>query len=142
MQFAIDNSQYQLTSDRSHLDFKVYGLQTARLRETTAEFKQEYARRAGIEGTLSEGVRVHHLRHARYIISPPVSILMMQKNVIYERSLLSGNMMRRSPSVELKTTEHAVTYCTKAVSIALARIVGKADPPQRDYTSVDARNFN
>lgn len=45
-------------------------LQTARLRETTTQFKQEYARRAGVEGTLSEGVRVHHLRRARYIGLP------------------------------------------------------------------------
>ncbi len=30
-------------------------------------FVSEYARRAGIEGTMSEGVRVHHLRRTRYI---------------------------------------------------------------------------
>ena len=42
-------------------------LQAARQRETTTEFKEEYARRAGIEGTMSEGVRVHHLRRTRYI---------------------------------------------------------------------------
>ncbi len=42
-------------------------LQMARERETTPEYKKEYARRAGIEGTLSEGVRVHGLRRARYI---------------------------------------------------------------------------
>ena len=42
-------------------------LQTARQRETTLDYKKEYARRAGIEGTLSEGVRAYGLRHARYI---------------------------------------------------------------------------
>ena len=32
-------------------------LQAARQRQTTAEFKQEYARRAGVEGTISQAVR-------------------------------------------------------------------------------------
>jgi transposase len=42
-------------------------LQAARQRETTLDYKKEYARRAGIEGTLSEGVRAYGLRHARYV---------------------------------------------------------------------------
>jgi transposase len=42
-------------------------LQAARQRELTDDYKAEYARRAGIEGTLSEGVRAHGLRHARYV---------------------------------------------------------------------------
>ena len=42
-------------------------LQAARQRETTIAYKKEYACRAGIEGTLSEGVRAYGLRHARYI---------------------------------------------------------------------------
>jgi transposase len=40
----------------------------ARRREQQgAEFKEEYKRRAGVEGTLSQGVRVGGLRKARYI---------------------------------------------------------------------------
>jgi transposase len=42
-------------------------LQTARQRETTAEFREEYARRAGVEGTISQGVRACGLRRSRYI---------------------------------------------------------------------------
>lgn len=42
-------------------------LQIARQRETTTDYKQEYDRRAGIEGTLSQGVRAHGLRRARYV---------------------------------------------------------------------------
>jgi len=42
-------------------------LQQARLREQSALFKREYAARAGIEGTLSQGVRVAGLRRCRYI---------------------------------------------------------------------------
>jgi transposase len=42
-------------------------LQAARTRETSTEYIREYAKRAGIEGTLSEGIRAHGLRRARYI---------------------------------------------------------------------------
>jgi transposase len=42
-------------------------LQAARARETSAEYSIEYAKRAGIEGTLSQGTRAYGLRRARYI---------------------------------------------------------------------------
>jgi transposase len=42
-------------------------LQAAREREGTKAFQQEYDRRAGIEGTLSRGVRSCRLRRTRYI---------------------------------------------------------------------------
>jgi len=42
-------------------------LQAARAREQTEDFTQEYARRAGIEGTLSRGLRTCELRRTRYI---------------------------------------------------------------------------
>ena len=42
-------------------------LQKARQREPTADYQADYALRSGIEGTLSEGVRAHRLRHSRYI---------------------------------------------------------------------------
>jgi transposase len=38
----------------------------ARQRQETAAFKAEYARRAGSEGTLTQGTRRFGLRHARY----------------------------------------------------------------------------
>ena len=41
-------------------------LLAARQRQTTATFKTQYAARAGIEGTLSQGVRAFGLRQARY----------------------------------------------------------------------------
>lgn len=44
-----------------------HALRAARQRETTDEFKEEYARRAGIEGTVSQGVRAFGLRRSRYI---------------------------------------------------------------------------
>jgi transposase len=42
-------------------------LQAARQRQTTPEFAQQYGQRAGIEGTLSPGVRAFGLRQARYV---------------------------------------------------------------------------
>jgi transposase len=42
-------------------------LQQARERATTEEFKTVYARRAGVEGTISQGVRALGLRRSRYI---------------------------------------------------------------------------
>ena len=41
-------------------------LVAARQRQTTAAFRSQYATRAGIEGTLSQGVRAFGLRHCRY----------------------------------------------------------------------------
>jgi transposase len=42
-------------------------LGTARVREKTEEFKREYGRRAGVEGTISQGVRACGLRRSRYV---------------------------------------------------------------------------
>lgn len=42
-------------------------LQNARQRQETDEFKQQYARRAGIEGTLSQAVNEMGIRRSRYI---------------------------------------------------------------------------
>jgi len=41
-------------------------LQQARKREKTEEFKQEYKKRSGIEGTISQGVRAFGMRRSRY----------------------------------------------------------------------------
>lgn len=42
-------------------------LQQMRQEQQTPAFKERYRNRAGIEGTLSEGVRAHDLRRSRYI---------------------------------------------------------------------------
>ena len=44
-----------------------HALRAARRRKRTDEFKEEYAKRAGIEGTISLGVRAFGVRHSRYI---------------------------------------------------------------------------
>ncbi|GHO49262.1 IS1182 family transposase [Ktedonospora formicarum] len=42
-------------------------IQSARERQTTKAFKERYAKRAGIEGTISQGVRAFDLRACRYL---------------------------------------------------------------------------
>jgi transposase len=42
-------------------------LQKARQRQLTQEFKEQYNTRAGIEGTLSQGIRAFELRRSRYV---------------------------------------------------------------------------
>jgi transposase len=42
-------------------------LQAARTRESTEAYATEYARRVGVEGTLSQGRRAYRLRRARYM---------------------------------------------------------------------------
>lgn len=42
-------------------------LQSARQRQATPEFKEQYKSRAGVEGTLSQGTRSFDLRQARYL---------------------------------------------------------------------------
>ncbi len=42
-------------------------LMQRREQETTKEFTQVYAKRAGIEGTISQGVRTMGMRRSRYI---------------------------------------------------------------------------
>ena len=42
------------------------GLQAARARQKSEAFAQEYRLRAGVEGTLSQGIRGSELRQARY----------------------------------------------------------------------------
>jgi transposase len=42
-------------------------IQAARTQQTTKEFKDRYAKRSGIEGTISQGVRAFDLRVSRYL---------------------------------------------------------------------------
>jgi transposase len=54
-----------------HMTLKPQGehqaLQALRQHQHTAEWKATYAKRAGVEGTLSQGVRAFGLRHCRYV---------------------------------------------------------------------------
>ena len=60
---AVSNPR-QLTL-RPHAQYQA--IQAARERQTTPAFKARYRLRAGIEGTLSQGIRAFGLRQARYL---------------------------------------------------------------------------
>ena len=49
------------------LELQYKALQAARAREQTAEYAKEYARRAGVEGTISQAVRGFGARRCRYL---------------------------------------------------------------------------
>jgi transposase len=59
---ASNPRQLHLRSKEQH-----EAIQTARKRQTTKEFKEQYAKRSGIEGTISQGVRAFDLRVSRYL---------------------------------------------------------------------------
>lgn len=50
-----------------HPEAEYKALQAARHTQQTAEWKAEYDARAGIEGTLSQGIRTFELRKSRYV---------------------------------------------------------------------------
>ena len=49
-------------------------LQAARQRQTTKAYASAYARRAGSEGTIAQGVRTFGLRRARFVGLPKVHL--------------------------------------------------------------------
>jgi transposase len=59
--------RYARRSITVRTEAEYHALRAARQREATDEFKAEYAKRAGIEGTISQGVRAFRLRRSRYI---------------------------------------------------------------------------
>lgn len=81
-------------------------LQMARERETTPEYKAEYAHRAGIEGTLSEGVRAHGLRRARYIGMAKTHLqhLMTATAINFKRIY---NWLQGTPQAATRTSQFA-----------------------------------
>jgi transposase len=59
---ATNPRQISLRSQSQH-----QAIQQARQRQTTSDFKERYAKRSGVEGTISQAVRAFDLRRSRYI---------------------------------------------------------------------------
>ena len=89
-------------------------LQAARQRQTTPAFKELYAQRVGVEGTISQGIRAFELRRSRYCGQPKIHL----QHVLIGASLnfvrvglwLTGvprAKTRRSPSVTLMAAAQA-----------------------------------
>lgn len=60
-------NRYQRRSITLRPEEQYRALRAAREREGSDDFKEEYAKRAGIEGATSLGVRVSGLRRSRYL---------------------------------------------------------------------------
>ena len=83
-------------------------LQARRQEQQTPEFRKQYAPRAGIEGTLSQGVRSMGLRRARYDGLPKVHfqqvLTAVAINLVRIDAVLTGTRRgktRRSPFARL-----------------------------------------
>jgi transposase len=63
---ALAEDTGRIEQDQARQQAQYEALQAARAWYASPEGKQGYTRRAGIEGTLSQGVRAFGLRHTRY----------------------------------------------------------------------------
>jgi transposase len=86
-------------------------LQNARRRQQTDEFKQAYARRAGVEGTISQGTRRSDLRRSRYIG-------LAKTHLQHVFTAVAINLIRLSDWFE--DTERARTRCSRFAALATA----------------------
>jgi transposase len=64
---TLSNAKYPRRNISVHPKEHHEALMEAREREKTTQFKEQYAKRAGIEGTLSRSVRTCEVRRSRYI---------------------------------------------------------------------------
>jgi transposase len=72
-QMAVSSSRSRALTIRDRAAYEAAA--QARQRQNTEAFKQAHSRRAGIEGTLSQGVRLGDLRRSRYIGLPKTRLL-------------------------------------------------------------------
>jgi transposase len=78
-------------------------LHAARARETSAASTTEYARRAGLEGTLSQGSRAYGRQHARYIGGAQTHLqhVLMAAAITFVRI---GNWLMKKPLAKTRTS--------------------------------------
>jgi transposase len=78
-------------------------LHAARARETSAAYTAAYARRAGLEGTLSQGIRAFGLRRARYI-GEAKTALQHVLTAVAINFVRMGNWLREKPLARTRTS--------------------------------------
>jgi transposase len=86
-------------------------LQNARQRQKTEEFKQAYARRSGVEGTISQGTRRSDLRHARYVG-------LAKTHLQHVFTAVAIDLMRVADWLD--STQRAQTRCSRFAALAIA----------------------
>ena len=85
-------------------------LQLARQRQEEVAFKKQYRRRAGVEGSISQGVRSFHLRSCRYIGLPKTHL---------QHILIAAAMNMTRIVCWLRGDRHARTRITPFSALAL-----------------------
>jgi transposase len=93
-------------------------LQTARAEQLTPEWKKEYERRAGIEGTISQGVRAFGLRQARYIGRAKTHLQNIRG---CQADCVSGDNHLPSPERSLDYADYTGTLRRTAQGLQVAR---------------------
>jgi transposase len=86
-------------------------LQRARERQSTSEFKEQYAVRSGIEGTISQGTRAFGLRRSRYVG-------LAKTHLQHILTAIAMNLMRLADWYE--RTKRASTRCSAFAALAPA----------------------
>jgi transposase len=92
-------------------------LQEARLRQKAPDFKSKYAKRAGIEGTISQGVRGFDLRHARYIGLAKAKL----QHLLVAASLnlfRMGTWLMEKPLAQIRRYRFAILMCSEPLPIS------------------------
>jgi Transposase DDE domain len=88
-----------------HPEEQYHALRHARDRATTREYKQEYAHRAGIEGTISQAVRTCEVRRSRYRGLPKTALQLLLTatalNLVRMGMWLAGEPLAREQACSL-----------------------------------------
>jgi hypothetical protein len=96
----------------------------ARLRETAAEYKADYGKRAGVEGTISHGVRVCGLRRSRYAGEATTHLQHLATAAAINVIRISSWLMER-PREQTRTRTGATGSLFASASILVGRHHGK-----------------
>jgi transposase len=72
----------------------------------TEEYRAEYARRAGVEGTISQGVRAFGLRSCRYVGEAKARLQHVATAAAIDPTRIGARLMER-PSERTRTTPFA-----------------------------------
>jgi transposase len=86
-------------------------IQTARARQGTQEFKTKYKKRAGIEGTISQGTRAFDLRRSRY--------LGLAKTHLQHLATAAAMNLTRVVTWFMTKKLRALPYCSPFAALAL-----------------------
>ena len=86
-------------------------LHAARVRQETEAFKQHYKKRAGVEGTISQGTRAFGLRRSRYLG-------LTKTHLQHLVTAAAMNLTRVIQWLEAETKPKTMPYCSPFAALA------------------------